>query len=471
MTFMRLIPTGRRAIALAAATAALGLAGCSTDRLLRAEDPDIVSPGNTQSYLGAEATRLGAFGRLYTATVNPDVNSGEGYFLLSGLLADEWRSGNTFSQTNEIDQRAIRVDNINVDYTYRNLARLRTQSQVAIDLLRRFPPAAGTADVALQNSKIAQMYLLRGLAELWLAEGWCNGVIVSDGTSANVVPGTPKTTAEMADMALASFDSALKTVGTDTIGAKVSPAAKVASGRALVWLKRFPEAKAMVAGIPTSFQFLETFSPTTGDNGLWSLNNSQFRYTMGDSVDLPPAAVQGTQANALPFVSAKDPRVPNTKPTRNAFDGITALFTQQLWPARDNAIALLSGLDARLIEAEAGLQANDGSWLTILNALRATPPVVGAATIPAGLAPLADPGNAADRAALFFREKAFWQYGRGYRLGDMRRLVRQYGRSQATVFPSGNYYKGGSYGTDVNFPVTQAEASNPNFKGCLDRDA
>jgi hypothetical protein len=67
MTSMRLIPTGRRALALVAATAALGLAGCSTDRLLRAEDPDIVAPGNTESYLGAEATRLGAFGRLSRA--------------------------------------------------------------------------------------------------------------------------------------------------------------------------------------------------------------------------------------------------------------------------------------------------------------------------------------------------------------------------------------------------------------------
>ncbi len=91
--------------------------------------------------------------------------------------------------------------------------------------------------------------------------------------------------------------------------------------------------------------------------------------------------------------------------------------------------------------------------------------------MPAGLAPLTDPGTAEGRASLLFREKAFWQFGRGYRLGDMRRMVRQYDRDQGTVFPSGNYFKGGPYGSDVNFPGTQAERSNPNYKGCLDRDA
>ena len=39
---------------------------------------------------------------------------------------------------------------------------------------------------------------------------------------------------------------------------------------------------------------------------------------------------------------------------------------------------------------------------------------------------------------LFFREKAFWTFGRGQRLGDERRLVRQYGRTQDQVFPVGS---------------------------------
>ncbi len=123
---------------------------------------------------------------------------------------------------------------------------------------------------------------------------------------------------------------------------------------------------------------------------------------------------------------------------------------------------LASGTEARLIEAEAALQAgNSGLMLQILNALRSA----------AGLTPVTDPGSQALRTDLVFRERAFWLYLTGHRLGDMRRLVRQYGRAQDTVFPSGVYHKGGEYGSDVNFPVSSDEKNNPNFESCLDRNA
>jgi hypothetical protein len=33
------------------------------------------------------------------------------------------------------------------------------------------------------------------------------------------------------------------------------------------------------------------------------------------------------------------------------------------------------------------------------------------------------------------------------------------------------YFKGGVYGSDVNFPVPDAEKVNPQFTGCFDRKA
>ena len=73
---------------------------------------------------------------------------------------------------------------------------------------------------------------------------------------------------------------------------------------------------------------------------------------------------------------------------------------------------------------------------------------------------------------VLFREKAFWQFARGSRLGDLRRLIRQYGRTQDQVFPSGTFHKEGrQYGSDVNLPVTDTEKTNPNFTGCIDRSA
>ena len=72
---------------------------------------------------------------------------------------------------------------------------------------------------------------------------------------------------------------------------------------------------------------------------------------------------------------------------------------------------------------------------------------------------------------LFFREKALWDFGRGQRLSDLRRLIRIYGRTPDTTFPVGQHYRGGSYGPDVNLPVPKDEENNPNFKGCIDRNA
>jgi hypothetical protein len=88
-----------------------------------------------------------------------------------------------------------------------------------------------------------------------------------------------------------------------------------------------------------------------------------------------------------------------------------------------------------------------------------------------GLTPLTDPGTAAGRVDLLFRERAFWLYGTGSRLSDLRRMVRQYGRNAETVFPSGAYFRAGTYGTDVNFAVPTVENQNPNFTACTDRNA
>jgi hypothetical protein len=87
------------------------------------------------------------------------------------------------------------------------------------------------------------------------------------------------------------------------------------------------------------------------------------------------------------------------------------------------------------------------------------------------MAALPTPATTDAATTLLFREKAFWTFGRGQRLPDLRRLIRQYGRTQDQVFPVGLYFKGGSYGTDVNFPVPSSEAVNPLFTGCLDRKA
>ncbi|MCU0649076.1 MAG: RagB/SusD family nutrient uptake outer membrane protein [Gemmatimonadaceae bacterium] len=102
--------------------------------------------------------------------------------------------------------------------------------------------------------------------------------------------------------------------------------------------------------------------------------------------------------------------------------------------------------------------------LATLNTLR-TQTVGGVA----GLAPLTDPGTENARVDLLMRERAFWMFGTGHRLGDLRRLVRQYNRPLESVYPTGAYHKaGGRYGAMAVLPVSFDERNNPNFQGCTD---
>jgi hypothetical protein len=189
--------------------------------------------------------------------------------------------------------------------------------------------------------------------------------------------------------------------------------------------------------------------------------------------------------NAIPFFSLQDPRLPvrytvtvNAKDpakrdTTKSQDGFTFSRTTTLY-GQLASIALVNGIDARLIEAEARLVANDFAGMTtILNGLRAAPPKVGDVQATAAqLPPLVAPTTPDAARTMYFREKALWTFSRGQRLGDMRRLVRQYNQPVTSVFPIGTHYRGGAYGPDVNMPVPKdEEKNNPNFTGCLDRNA
>ena len=124
---------------------------------------------------------------------------------------------------------------------------------------------------------------------------------------------------------------------------------------------------------------------------------------------------------------------------------------------------LVTGVEARLIEAEAALRAgNTALWLSKLTDARA----------PFGMTAPADPGTAASRVDLMFRERAFALFASAHRLGDLRRMVRQYQRGAETVYPTGAYHKDGlQLGTDLQFVIPQTEENNPKYTACIDRAA
>jgi hypothetical protein len=451
-----------RAWLAAGAAAALLAAACDsvTDSLLEAEDPDIISPEAVQSAEGAEALRIGALSRLRVITAG-----GEGAWLLGGLLVDEWKSSDTFSQRNETDERKVQDNNGNVQGMLRDLYRPRVAAREALNALREFKPTP--------TWPLAQMYFVMGFAELTLAENFCNGTPLGDASTGAVEYGPPLTNVQVYNLALTHFDSALAlATGSDEDATEVRNAAVLGRARTLIALGRFADAATAVAAVPTDYQLTATFSLTAGNNQIWALNTSAKRWTVGDSFD-----ASGIIRNALPFASAGDPRLPvtgtstGTSPAGRGFDGSTNFIFQTLF-GRTDATPIVSGIDARLYEAEGRLQANDiAGMMRILNDLRAAPRDLGPRNSPA-MAALPTPATRDAAIDLLFREKAFWTFARGQRLPDLRRLVRQYGRSQENVFPTGTFFKTRQpYGTDVNFPVTRDELNNPDFKECIDRRA
>ncbi len=443
------------------------LAACNVKQeLLAPQQPGTLVPGDVSAAgaAGAEALRVGAI-----SAVNQLVGGGNGnqenLWMMADLLTDVWKSSDTFLQRNETDQRRIQTTNAVWTSAYLMAHRVRGYARDAATALATSQPT--------QPGEQAEMWFFMGFAEMNLAEDFCNGIPYS--FTVNGVPDykAPITDAAGFALAITHFDSALALAnGTDSVAARAKNETLIAKARTLVDLGQFDQAAALLAAVPTSFVYQQTFSQTTTSNEIWTLNASQSsaRYAVGDSFDYA-----GPIANALPFATANDPRVPvaggnsnNVKAT--GIDKSTP-WVAAFWKTRADPIIVVSGLDARLIEAEDKLQNADYAGMTtILNALRAAPPSLGPIK-PAAMAALAVPATKDAAINLYFREKAFWQFGRGQRLSDLRRLVRQYGRTQDQVFPNGQFFKGGTYSTDVNAPVPDAEKSNPLFAGCIDRNA
>lgn len=459
---------GRAVTALAAVTLLAGAAACSsvTDSILEVEDPDLILPNNVNSLPGARAVANGALGRFLSMTA-----ANEGTWLYGGLLTDEWTTSSTFIQNDETDQRKVQLLNTQVTGFYRNINRVRTAANQAIPLLQKFD--------STNRVLIAEMYFARGYAEMQLALDFCNGIPLSNGAGEVIEYDAPRTGAEVFAVAVASFDSAITFAsGTAAQSVLISTAAKIGKARALMNLNQYAAAAAAVAGIATSYRYQHTFSLTTNSNVIWAQGFSARRYSVGDSIDGNNRDI--LVRNAIPFTSAKDPRLPVTDTKNNAQptvgqDGGTVMRITGIYD-RLTPIDVVNGIDARLIEAENQLKNNDvAGFLATLNGLRTGAnrvTSIGTVTISAtALLPLTDPGTPDARINLLFREKAFWTFARGQRLGDLRRLVRQYGRPATAVFPEGVHFKAGTFGSDVNLPVVTDEENNPNFKGCLDRNA
>jgi starch-binding outer membrane protein, SusD/RagB family len=475
----------RRVAILTGLAGALALAGCDRvkQELLAPQNPDLLGSSVVGTPVAALNLRNGALAR-FNQVVN--AGGGEATWAQGGLITDEFKNADFQVPRQDFDRRTMAAGSDGASYP--QITQARGYIRSAIDAMQKFNPDS--------TSMIAELYAELGFFEMTLADNYCNGIPLGHLENGKPVNGAPLTIQQVYDSASAHLDTALLiNTKSDAQSVFVRRMTQVFKARVLVGKGSYSAAAAFVtaANVPTSFQYDMTFSSAgAGTNGLWSVANSVARITVGDSFDI----VNGSKnviGNALPFASANDPRLPivsGTVANVNAEDVSTPMFLSQLWKGQFDPLVLASGVDARLIEAEAALNANGGTagdianMMTILNALRASQPSIGLYAVPA-MGALPTPANTAAAVKLLFREKAFWTFGRGQRLPDLRRLIRQYGgtftpgaaptaavENGSTVFPIGVYFKGGVYGSDVNLQVPTSEHNgNPNFTACLDRNA
>lgn len=476
-------PNGRRRgsrTPLAALSLTLALAlpvtGCSVDSVLEVTDPDVATPSTIRDPDNLPGLRVGALGDFQEAYAGNTLGGGgtEGVVLSSGLLGDELYVSDTFGTRQEVDRRNITPENSGMTDVFRNLHRARRSAETAAELY-----AENSSHARYSAAEHAEVTNLAGYTYLMFAENWCSGVPFSRLTLENRLEhGEPQTTTQMLERAVTHFRSAQ---GLSTNATQVN-LARVGEARALLNLNRPAEAAAAVAAVPTTFNYELQFSENTArqNNGIWAITHNRRGYGVahregGNGI--------GFRVGSSLAPSTQDPRVPYTRTSARAIDSPYAHFWQLKYPQRSSNVPVATGTEARLIEAEAALRANDiATFVARHNTLRTN----------AGLAPLAlaDVQAMTQRARedLHFRERAFWLYLTGQRLADMRRLVRQYGRSTESVFPTGDYgrflFSGTSvpddqlqfrvqdtYGPDVNFPIPFDEQNNPNFEQCINRNA
>lgn len=408
------------------------LVGCSD--LTAVDAPDVVQPPALATPAGALALRAGAING-FTVAFTGDAR---GQVTTSGAMADEFFNAATSAiPIAEADQRI--VPDPSASYPYAAIQRARLDARRAIAALEQYAPTP--------RSRVGELYALAAYSELFLAENMCAGIPLGEIVDGEPLYGQPLGRTELFSRAIADFDSAI-TNAADS--ARILQLGRIGRGRALLGDGRFTEAAAAVASVPTGYSYATQQSAATQPNGVFSLiNNSRY---------VTVANLEGR--NGLNFRAAADPRVP-TVLVGKGIDGITDVYGFTRYNSLSSPVVLASGIEARLIEAESAL--HDGDFdraFGLLNDLRSTVP---------GLAPLVRAGTDSGQVSQLFRERAFWLFATGHRHGDLRRLVRQYGRPAESVFPTGPYKVGQSYGGEVTFTPDASQLANPAFKTCESR--
>lgn len=273
------------------------------------------------------------------------------------------------------------------------------------------------------NTMKAHSYGLLGMVHLILADNFCSGIPLSESRwGGEFEPGQGYPTDSLYQRAIHYADSGLL-LSSDS--AEVVTLLLGVKARALNSLGRYEEAADVAVQIGNSDNIGEVFytNQPVGATGHPAINIDTSGYIV----------LNNKGQNGLVWVSDSLPRQDMRIPIRSA----SGTFAYPLKPSfffGPRMISFASGAEARLIEAEHLLASDNisGFMEKILTVRRMYNTASGNQ-----LLDTVDPGTESGRVDLLFRERAYTFYVSGRRLGDMRRLVRHYGRDPKDIWPTG----------------------------------
>ena len=417
---------------LAASAAACGL----LDKGLTVTAPDRIVTSDLEKPENAGLLVDGAIGNFECALKD--------YIVAGGLMSGELMDATETAARWDFDKRNVQPQTTTYSEggcgglgIYTPISTARFTADNILNLLQ------GWTDQQVPNRTdlIAKAATYAAYSRVLLGEAFCSAAI---DTSAEL------TSNEVFAQAEDKFGTAIEAAQAAGDNAILNMAL-VGRARARLDQGKLDDAAADAAQVPAGFVVEATSDLSQGyrQNLVVAQNNN------GHSVSIPPA-YRNDSLDAGGGSSVPDTRVPvepvlddsgNVKP---AADKATPLYVQTKYADATSPIPVASYIEAQLIVAE---DKGGTDAVNIINALRAS------ASLPA----YQGPTDAASITALIAQERARWLFLEGQHLYDLRRLnltpLPAPGTPYSIVFT-----KGGTYGSQVCFPLPDIERlNNPNL--------
>jgi len=286
---------------------------------------------------------------------------------------------------------------------------------------------------------VARAYIFSGVSHRTLGENYCQVVYSEPDEYGGLVPH------EVAfDSAVAAFNTALS-FGSGEFD--VAAHAGLASAHAA--LGNWSQAASEAALVPDDFVFDIYYDTNDNDNVLFVETHNRHEMSVWNTW----AGMQDPQDPRATFTKCEEGGCPNTV----GADGVTTMWRQEIYTDYGTEIPELSGMEARLIQAEAALRSGDlAGFTTYINRVRAF----------YGLDPIAQPATAGaleypnaydDGWSILDGERHLTLWLQGRRLWDLHRWDHPF-------LNGGTVAWAGEPRRDSCMPVPSGECRvNPNF--------